>query len=122
MKTYTTNEVATLLNVNAETIRRWTRDGKLIAKRQVGRGGTTISHDAIEKFLEMPCNKVYATNFVRSELMRSHENENQVTDKVEEPTAMSNDQSREVLKSTLINLIAMRDNLNRQIDEIIQLL
>ena len=30
--------------------------------------------------------------------------------------------SKEVLKSTLMNLIAMRDNINHQIDELIKLL
>jgi hypothetical protein len=34
----------------------------------------------------------------------------------------SNFESRDVLKRTLSNLIAMRDALNRQIDELIQLI
>lgn len=51
---YSVSDVAEMLNVNEETIRRWIRDGKLHAKRAVGRGGNTLFLDDIIAFANRP--------------------------------------------------------------------
>ena len=43
-----------MLNVNEETVRRWIRDGKLNAKRGIGRGGSTILLEDIVAFANKP--------------------------------------------------------------------
>lgn len=139
MKTYKVSEVAELLNVNSETVRRWIRSGRLVADRHFGPSGNTIARNAIESFLDEPENKQYATNFVRAELMSARENDeadnvNLISDELDqnlqtefkeestEPVEQLDTASKEALKSTLMSLIAMRDNLNHQIDELIKLL
>lgn len=48
---YTTEEVATLFKVNIESVRRWTRKGKLKAIKLGGKF-IRISRASIEKFVE----------------------------------------------------------------------
>lgn len=43
-----------MLNVNEETVRRWIRDGKLHAKRAVGRGGNTLLLEDVIDFANQP--------------------------------------------------------------------
>ena len=52
MKEYTVKEVAELLDTNEETVRRWIRQDKLNATRQVGRGGNKVSEKDLEEFLK----------------------------------------------------------------------
>ena len=54
MKTYLVSDVAIMFNVNEETIRRWIRDGKLDAKRGVGRSGHSITMEDIITFANKP--------------------------------------------------------------------
>ena len=53
-RTYSVSEVANILNVNAETIRRWIRSGKLSARRAMGPGGNTIFLEDIVTFANKP--------------------------------------------------------------------
>lgn len=52
MEFYTVKEIAHMLSVNEETVRRWIRDGRLEAERGSGRQGSKISDAALKKFLE----------------------------------------------------------------------
>ena len=54
IKTYSVFAVSQMLNVNEETIRRWIRDGKLLAKRAVGRSGNSILLEDIVSFANKP--------------------------------------------------------------------
>ncbi len=51
---YSVSDAAKMLNVNEETVRRWIRDGKLQAKRAVGRGGNTLYLEDIIAFANQP--------------------------------------------------------------------
>ncbi|MBE6957559.1 MAG: helix-turn-helix domain-containing protein [Ruminococcaceae bacterium] len=51
---YSVSDTAKMLNVNEETVRRWIRDGKLKAKRGVGRGGNTLYLEDIIAFANQP--------------------------------------------------------------------
>lgn len=51
MKTYTVKEVAELLHVNPETVRRWIRDEKLAAKKTSNKGGNKIFENDLLIFL-----------------------------------------------------------------------
>lgn len=51
---YSVSDAAKMLNVNEETVRRWIRDGKLQAKRAVGRGGNTLYLEDIITFANQP--------------------------------------------------------------------
>lgn len=51
---YSVSDAAKMLNVNEETVRRWIRDGKLQAKRAVGRGGNSLSLEDIVAFANQP--------------------------------------------------------------------
>lgn len=51
MKTYTVKEVAELLHVNPETVRRWIRDEKLVAKKTSNKGGNKIFENDLLIFL-----------------------------------------------------------------------
>lgn len=46
---YTTKDIASQLHVKPTTVRRWIKDGKLIAKR-IG-GGLRITHEDYRKFV-----------------------------------------------------------------------
>jgi excisionase family DNA binding protein len=48
---YSVKDVAEMLSVNDETVRRWIRDGKLTAERGTGRQGSKITSAALKKFL-----------------------------------------------------------------------
>lgn len=54
MRRYSVAEVSSMLNVNAETIRRWIRNGKLNAKRAMGPGGNTMLLEDIIAFANIP--------------------------------------------------------------------
>lgn len=60
MEFYTVKEIAEMLLVNEETVRRWIRENKLDAERGVGRQGSKVSTDSLKKFLKE--NKGLITN------------------------------------------------------------
>ena len=51
MEYYSVKEIAELLSVNEETVRRWIRDEKLEAERGSGRQGSKVTSEALRKFL-----------------------------------------------------------------------
>ncbi len=53
MDYYSVQEVAGMLSVNEETVRRWIREGKIEAERGIGRQGSKITSAALMKFLEI---------------------------------------------------------------------
>lgn len=52
MKTYTVKDVAKRLEVSEETVRRWIRNGKLIAKRNSTKVGFKISEQDLNDFVK----------------------------------------------------------------------
>lgn len=50
MKTYTVKEIATMLNTNPETVRRWIRNGKLHAKKTSNKSGNIILETSLNTF------------------------------------------------------------------------
>lgn len=48
--TYSVEEVSKILDVNAETVRRWIRSGRLKAEQRVKRGSFTISETELRRF------------------------------------------------------------------------
>ena len=52
MKTYSVKQVAEMLNVNEETVRRWIRSGRLNAIQQARRSGSVITEEGLKSFLE----------------------------------------------------------------------
>ncbi len=52
MKTYTVSDIAEKLKTNPETVRRWIRQGKLIAEQSSRKGGNRISEQNLNKFLK----------------------------------------------------------------------
>ena len=52
MKTYNVKEVAKMLNTNPETVRRWIREGKLIADKSSRKSGNMITESALKGFLQ----------------------------------------------------------------------
>ena len=56
---YTVKEIAEMLHINQETVRRWIRDGKLQAERGVGRQGSKVEESVLKEFLEK--NKNFST-------------------------------------------------------------
>lgn len=52
MKSYTVKEVAELLKVNPETVRRWIRDKKLIAHKTSNKSGNKILESELRAFLK----------------------------------------------------------------------
>jgi len=54
MDTYSVSDVALMLDVNEETVRRWIREGKLSATRKLGRGGSSVSLENIVDFVNQP--------------------------------------------------------------------
>jgi excisionase family DNA binding protein len=63
---YTVKEIAELLSVNEETVRRWIREDKLKAERGSGRQGSKVTSDALKEFLED--NKGLVTSMAASTL------------------------------------------------------
>lgn len=51
MKTYTVKQVAEILNINTETVRRWIRDGKLEANQMSKKTGNVIMEGSLNAFL-----------------------------------------------------------------------
>lgn len=60
MGTFTVKQVAKMLCVDPETVRRWIRQGKLVAVQESRKDGNVISTEALDKF----CRKYpkYAVN------------------------------------------------------------
>ena len=52
MKSFTVKEVADLLQVNPETVRRWIRDKKLAAEKSSNKGGNKILESELLAFLK----------------------------------------------------------------------
>lgn len=52
MEYYTVKEIAELLSVNEETVRRWIRENKLSAERGSGRQGSKVTDEALRDFLK----------------------------------------------------------------------
>lgn len=52
MKSYTVKEVAEMLHVNPETVRRWIRDKKLDAVKTSNKGGNKILESELRTFLK----------------------------------------------------------------------
>lgn len=52
MKSYTVKEVAELLQVNPETVRRWIRNKKLVAQKTSNKGGNKILERELRAFLK----------------------------------------------------------------------
>jgi len=52
MKLYTVTEVAEMLNVNPETVRRWIRNDGLRATLSSRKEGSRISEDDLQRFLD----------------------------------------------------------------------
>lgn len=51
MKSYNVKQISDMLNTNPETVRRWIRDGKLIAEQSSRKGGNLISEESLQRFL-----------------------------------------------------------------------
>lgn len=66
MEYYSVKDIADLLSVNEETVRRWIRDNKLDAERGSGRQGSKITSEALIKFLDE--NKGLMTSLAASTL------------------------------------------------------
>lgn len=64
MEFYTVKEIAEMLSVNEETVRRWIRENKLDAERGVGRQGSKVSTESLKNFLNE--NKGLITNSATS--------------------------------------------------------
>lgn len=52
MKSYTVKDVAEMLQVNPETVRRWIRDNKLRAEKTSNKGGNKILESELRAFLK----------------------------------------------------------------------
>ncbi|WP_346914261.1 helix-turn-helix domain-containing protein [Clostridium sp.] len=52
MEFYTVKEIAEMLSVNEETVRRWIRENKIDAERGAGRQGSKVSSESLKKFLD----------------------------------------------------------------------
>lgn len=52
MKTYNVMEIASLLNVNVETVRRWIRSGKLRSTQTSKKTGNVVNEQDLFEFLE----------------------------------------------------------------------
>ncbi len=52
MKNYTVKEIAELLGINPETVRRWIRNGQLEAVQISRKGGNVISEESLKDFIK----------------------------------------------------------------------
>lgn len=52
MKTYTVNQIAEILNINPETVRRWIRSKKLQAVQTSKKVGNIVSESELQRFLK----------------------------------------------------------------------
>lgn len=52
MKTYTVKEIADMLKIDPETVRRWIRQGKLQAEQTSRKEGNMISEQMLQAFLQ----------------------------------------------------------------------
>ena len=53
VKTYTVKEIAQLLNISEETVRRWIRSGKLQATMDSRKEGSIITETMLEEFVKV---------------------------------------------------------------------
>jgi excisionase family DNA binding protein len=51
MSIYNTKEIAELLNINEETVRRWIRSGKLKAERSSKKQGNVVYEEDLFEFI-----------------------------------------------------------------------
>ena len=51
-KWYTVEQIATLLQVHEQTIRRWLRDGELVGRSFGGKTGWRVRESALREFLD----------------------------------------------------------------------
>lgn len=66
MKIYSVSEVADIVSVNEETVRRWIRNNKLDAERGLGIQDSKVSSDSLKNFLSQ--NRGLITSFAASKL------------------------------------------------------
>lgn len=98
MKTYSVAEIAKLLNVNKETVRRWIRSGQLKSTKKSKRDGNVI--DELDLFEFVQTKPKYRNMVGVPELQ------------------ISNTYISEELNSLLNDLIYERDKLNDEINKI----
>ena len=98
MKTYSVAEIAKLLNVNKETVRRWIRSGQLKSTQKSKRDGNVI--DELDLFEFVQTKPKYRNMVGVPELQ------------------ISNTYISEELNSLLNDLIYERDKLNDEINKI----
>ena len=98
MKTYSVAEIAKLLNVNKETVRRWIRSGQLKSTQKSKRDGNVI--DELDLFEFVQTKPKYRNMVGVPELQ------------------ISNTYISEELNYLLNNLIYERDKLNDEINKI----
>lgn len=92
MRTYTVDEIAMMLNVNSETVRRWTRSGRLVASIVSKKEGLIVDECDLYTFTE--ANPKYAKRL---------------------PKLPSDDTYFTGLRSLLNDLISERNLLNERI-------
>lgn len=54
MRSFSVTDVAAMLGVNEESVRRWIREGKLVANRRIGRAGSSVELKDIIDFVNQP--------------------------------------------------------------------
>lgn len=97
MRNYNVAEIAKLLNVNEETVRRWIRSGDLKSTQTSKKNGNVINEQNLYEF--MKTKPKYRTMLDLSEFQ-------------------INNTYEEKLNELLIDLIKERDKLNKQINKI----
>jgi excisionase family DNA binding protein len=101
MKKYKVSEIAQLLNINDETVRRWVRSGDLKASKASNKDGNVINEQDLHEFIQ--------TKSKYRMMLRLQE-------------STSNDTYSGYLNDLLIALISERDRLNKRINKIQALL
>lgn len=101
MKTYTVMEIAGLLNVNNETVRRWIRSGKMRSTRQSYKTGHCVNERDLYEFIEtIPKYKI----------------------RLKSPNPQIDNSLSIRLRDMLTEMINERDRLNERIEELQTLL
>ena len=59
MKFFNVKQISDMLETNPETVRRWIRDGKLVAEQSSRKSGTVVSEESLLLFLKYRRNAVY---------------------------------------------------------------
>ena len=52
MKSYSVKEISELLGTNPETVRRWIRNGKLVADQASRKGGNSVTEAELQQFVK----------------------------------------------------------------------